>query len=66
MQVKNFSSLSVFTPNPLRIFTFVFEEKKNMKKSFNFKSNWVNISSKSCEIFSIRYFLGVIGQLSWT
>ena len=36
---RNFISLSVFTPNPSHIFTFVFEEKENMKTNFNLKSN---------------------------
>ena len=35
------SRLSVFTPNPLHTFTFVFEEKENMKTSFDFESNFV-------------------------
>ena len=36
---RNFISPSVFTPNPSHIFTFVFEEKENMKTNFNLKRN---------------------------
>ena len=37
--VKEILVAYVFTPNPLCIFAFVFEEKENMRTSFNFNSN---------------------------